>query len=770
MNKRMLLRMTAFLLALSLLPVGVAFAAGQKAEKKVTVMLYLCGADLESKGGEGSETISDILKSEFNRDAVNVVALLGGSARWQTGYSPKALTLLTFEGSRRPTKVAEWSPASMGDPATLTNFLAYCKENYPAERYDMILWDHGGGPNLGICQDETFRKDSLSMHEVAQALKDSPFANKGLDIILFDACLMGSAEVAVMVAPYAKYMVATEDSMYGSGNPINWLKGMESETSFETAKRWVDGCYEFNNEVVKRQKSTQVVSSAVVDLSKIDGLLTAVDEFYTEARGGLNEGSFTAIANQRGKATAFGVTESGGQSMYDLVDLGDLIQKNSSLSPDSANRVMDAIRACVPYCRSVTPDAYGLTVYHPYINKNYAPEWVPVHSQLGFSKNYEDYILAFSAILTGVPLATWNKLVAEKASAVKDNRVLFTLKLTDDQAAHYGDARMNVLLLNDDGTYTFTFRTNDVLYEDGTVTADFNGIALYAVDAEGNAVSAPLPYTPVNADTIQIPAVVYKNATEDMDGFEIAAIVTCGYDPATKQLSPGAVALWDEGLGAYTAAFQMAFDDYDGVAVTLDTRRETRTEAGALKAFADWEVVSQSEWRADIDGSWSFRMLNDTIDPEKLYASFEVTDSQNNRYSSEPSQVRTQIGAAGEVRVAYDDANLVLINHLTLTPSGDQLLLSMDLKSLAQQEAIIVMEDLTVNGIETGITEEVYGNGENDGLIQNEEQILMTAIPKSVLEGQEAVTGVSFVLKLLDAETDDELGAVPVEVTLNLAL
>ena len=42
---------------------------------------------------------------------------------------------------------------SMSDPDTLQSFIDYGVANYPAEKYDLICWDHGGGPAGGFALD-----------------------------------------------------------------------------------------------------------------------------------------------------------------------------------------------------------------------------------------------------------------------------------------------------------------------------------------------------------------------------------------------------------------------------------------------------------------------------------------------------------------------------------------------------------------------------------------------------------------------------------------
>ncbi len=89
--------------------------------------------------------------------------------------------------------------------------------NYPAEQYDLILWNHGGGAFFGYGFDET-TNDSLTLDELDQAFADSPFhdGNK-LEFIGFDACLMANIETAHTLSPYANYMVASQESEPGSG-------------------------------------------------------------------------------------------------------------------------------------------------------------------------------------------------------------------------------------------------------------------------------------------------------------------------------------------------------------------------------------------------------------------------------------------------------------------------------------------------------------------------------------------------------------------------
>ena len=104
---------------------------------------------------------------------------------------------------------------NMGDPLTLSSFLNYGFDFFPADSYSLILWDHGGGPVLGYGVDENFR-DLLTLDELSEALEDSVGAHMTkLEWIGFDACLMSSLEVASVLAPYANYMIASQETEPG---------------------------------------------------------------------------------------------------------------------------------------------------------------------------------------------------------------------------------------------------------------------------------------------------------------------------------------------------------------------------------------------------------------------------------------------------------------------------------------------------------------------------------------------------------------------------
>ena len=763
---RLLSLVCVFMLAFSC----VSFAKAEK--KKVTVMVYMCGSNLESEGSAATRCLGEMIRSKFNTNDVNVIILAGGSVSWTNGFSPNKLTMGELGNSRQIPKT-EYSLTPMSDPDTLTSFLKQCAERYPADENILVFWNHGGGPTHGVCQDELFDGDTLSLAEITTALQDSPFADHGLDLVLFHACLMGSAELSVVMAPFAKYMVASEDSMYGLS--YDWLAGVESRTPLETAINVVDGSFALNSEVIAAQHASEINSFSVVDLSKAQALSDAVDAFFAHVTPDLTDANFTTMSAQRRESVTFGVGESGNASGFDLVDLGDLVKHYRDCAPAEADAVLAAIQDAVVYHKGAVPACTGLTVYHPFENKNLQLLMyrIAVYNDLGFAPSYTTYIQSFAAMLTGTAQANWAGLRL-KQSAKKDQRTLYTMSLTEEQAAHFGTAGLTALVKNEDGSYRFTWADDRFTLENGELTAEYVHTSLCVTDAEGKPVFCPLRYTRDANGNYLIPAELTRHEKETEDGILPEAthrgLISCAYDSDTRKLSPGGVQVWDEKLGGYTPAFNTTFSDYDEIKISVPSRTETYDENGILLPFDEWTITAEENYVSAIDDSWGFMLLPDLFENKDLYVAFSVTDSQNNRYLSElmPCEAAPTVV---DLVLNYDDAKLVKINNASLTPASGFLNLSLNVTNLTDKEAVIALENLILNGNPSEFTAEAYGSGDNWGLLQDESAILPCQIPADQLGDLDTLTEFTFDLILKDAANPEEIiGTVPVLATTSLDL
>ena len=102
---------------------------------------------------------------------------------------------------------------SRGD--TLAQFVRAAMAAYPADYYFLELSDHGGAWYGAIQDFDNAQMDNgqLSIMDIAtmqSALHAALDADQKIDIISFDACLMASQTVAAALAPYARYLIASQ--------------------------------------------------------------------------------------------------------------------------------------------------------------------------------------------------------------------------------------------------------------------------------------------------------------------------------------------------------------------------------------------------------------------------------------------------------------------------------------------------------------------------------------------------------------------------------
>jgi len=200
---------------------------GAEGTKDWTFMLYLDGDnDLEE---EAWWTLNALEWVGGSDDHVNVVVLVDFSAEYidvsvsRDGGVVSTPTSGAWRGSlgadqdmdlvrlyAAPGDDAELGEINMGSAETLGGFAQWAASNYPARRYALVMWDHGGGWKGTTFDDAP--DDALFMAELRAGLAACPVH---LDLLGFDQCMMAMIEVANQVAGSASVLVASEDSIYG---------------------------------------------------------------------------------------------------------------------------------------------------------------------------------------------------------------------------------------------------------------------------------------------------------------------------------------------------------------------------------------------------------------------------------------------------------------------------------------------------------------------------------------------------------------------------
>lgn len=359
-----------------------------------TLLIYMCGADLESdrsQGGAATEDLSEIysIRSSLPND-VNVVVQAGGASSWKSTYSSVIskdkcnrfhLTKTGFVSDSQTTKV------NMGLDTTLESFVEWGLKTYPADKVGLVFWNHGGAMD-GCCFDEQFSNDGLTPAEVATAIPTAISRsnyNQKLEFIGYDCCLMSIQDIAGLNSEYAKYMIASEEAEWGYGWTYNeWVDDLFAKSSTETIlKACVDSFYSETEEVYDYYGEDNDQTLAYYNLQNWDAYETAWEDFsqYLSSSVIKSSSNWTTFSNVVNSAKKYGqYTDKQLQSynngyICDIFDVKDFLNKFKASSSYKSNTtlmskvssVLTAFTGLNVYskCGSAAGNSYGLCMFCP---------------------------------------------------------------------------------------------------------------------------------------------------------------------------------------------------------------------------------------------------------------------------------------------------------------------------------------------------------------------------------------------------------------------
>ena len=98
----------------------------------------------------------------------------------------------------------------MGDPQELKGFIEWAKQNYPADKFALILGSHGkGGRTLALTKRFLPARAKKWIGFTGRVVDG--IGGESFEWIAFHACFMGAIEVAHQLQPFAKYLLASEE-------------------------------------------------------------------------------------------------------------------------------------------------------------------------------------------------------------------------------------------------------------------------------------------------------------------------------------------------------------------------------------------------------------------------------------------------------------------------------------------------------------------------------------------------------------------------------
>jgi hypothetical protein len=286
------------------------------AKAKWTFMVYMAGDNNLSTAGDKD---LDEMRQVGSTPEVNIVVQFDNAGDHGTNR------YRVLSGGQ-PDRVMSLGETDSGDPKTLNEFIAWTAQQYPAERYALVLWSHGSAwepaeidkiarsvnaPNYNskeaadrsastmgkvifrtslerifqlptsgeraICVDDGtgHSLDTLELEKVLAKAKDT--LGQQIDLLGMDACLMSNIEVAFQVQPYVKYMVASEESEPNDGWPYERvLRHLVEDPDLTTAQAAEHIVRDYIRSYIDRGYQGDVTQTAL-DLGRVDELTGPLD-------------------------------------------------------------------------------------------------------------------------------------------------------------------------------------------------------------------------------------------------------------------------------------------------------------------------------------------------------------------------------------------------------------------------------------------------------------------------------------------------------------
>jgi len=259
----------------------------------------------------------------------------------------------------------------MAKSESLANSIAWAMKEFPSKNFFLICSDHGSGWQGAHHSEKT---DSwMNTADLEDGLKKAQeLTGKKVDVIGFDECLMASTEVAHQLAPYANYLVASEEVEGGAGWQYDQALG-KKETNGNSrilsgkVLDYAAAALRARDPLTPADMAKAVVTMAeghqrdlgtmsAIDLNKMPNVSAAIDNFAG------------AVIDSNLTAADFRPVYQGTQKFYRFGDVGHFVElaadKFGGAIAEAAQGVKDAMGEAVIAEQHSTkyPNAKGLNI------------------------------------------------------------------------------------------------------------------------------------------------------------------------------------------------------------------------------------------------------------------------------------------------------------------------------------------------------------------------------------------------------------------------
>ncbi|MDA8126538.1 MAG: clostripain-related cysteine peptidase [Deltaproteobacteria bacterium] len=265
-------------------------------QAKWTFLVYMAGDN--NLDGAALRDIAEMAKAGSTKD-VHILVQLDRIEDQKTRRFR-----ITQGGGFKKDCIETFGDTNTGDPQVLYSFCQWAIANYPADRYALILWNHGSGwweeaksraagpvgrrlhrqlfrhtfpqAHRSICYDDTSGGDALDNRELRVVLAGiCTLLGRKIDLLGMDACLMNMVEVAYQLRDSVQVIVGSEIEEPFDGWPYaEILSRLASRPRQDPATfaRWIVKSY-----LASYQGKGEIVTQSALDTVLINNVVAKID-------------------------------------------------------------------------------------------------------------------------------------------------------------------------------------------------------------------------------------------------------------------------------------------------------------------------------------------------------------------------------------------------------------------------------------------------------------------------------------------------------------
>ena len=385
-------------------------------KKSWTVMVYMAGDNNLDPNG-----VQDLkeMKGVGTTADINVVAQFDS----ESDAHRTTRFLLTKGSDLAADVVGTLGTTNTGDPKNLVDFATWAVTNYPAQRYLLVLWNHGQGWDdtdiyagerhrslrrlaSGRARHALFHKpvrqllegatrdrvitraillddnakdflDNLEIKKVVQAVHKK--LRGKLDLLGMDACLMSMPEVGYQMRDHVAFTVGSEETEPLDGWPYTEiLKGLAKTPNMTPDAL---GKLVVKEYLASYRGSSDAVTQSLCDLGQSRSLASAMKTLATALKKALsNPAARSAIRDARDRVQVYEVPDN-----VDLADLCTLFK--GSAVPATVKKACDGVLVALKkyvvssgYFGTPMRNSKGASIYFPTVTIS------PLYARLDFVK------------------------------------------------------------------------------------------------------------------------------------------------------------------------------------------------------------------------------------------------------------------------------------------------------------------------------------------------------------------------------------------------